>query len=227
MIQRKLKELQTKVQLLWFRRWLLLAVTLVGALVGLLVAQVIITPQYTADNELYFSAYTANKNKTIRDSQLENSRGLAESYAVYMNEQFMYANAEEHQPKTLSKHYSAGELKRAIRISVDSDANVIFFSVTTDNPKDSAIICDFYSEFSMEEIVALTGVGTYEIFNETKIPTHPSFPNPILFTLLGAVLGLMFAVAYALKVKQKIYEEKELKELVRGGKILACVPQFK
>ncbi len=227
MIERKLKEWLVKFQMLWFRRQLLLAITALGALLGLLIALFVVTPQYTANNELYFSAYTARKDKTIRDSQLENSRGLAESYSVYMKEQFMFARAVENQPQTLSHRYTVGELSRAIDIRVDSDANVIFFKVTTNDPKDSAIICDFYSEFSMQQIVDLTGVGTYEIFNETKIPTVPSFPNPILYTLVGALLGLIAAVAFALKVKQKIYGEQEIKILLPGCKILTCVPEFK
>lgn len=227
MIERKLKELQMKFQMLWLRRRLLLAITAIGALVGLCVALFLVTPQYTADNELYFSAYTARKDKSIRDSQLENSRGLAESYSVYMKEPFMFARAEENQPRTLSHHYTAGELGRAIDIRVDSDANVIFFKVTTNDPRDSAIICDFYSEFSMQQIVNLTGVGTYEIFNETKIPTVPSFPDPILYTLVGALMGLIAAVAFALKVKQKIYGEREIKILLPGCKILSSIPEFK
>ncbi|MBQ3055755.1 MAG: hypothetical protein IJC88_06585 [Oscillospiraceae bacterium] len=227
MIARKLKQLQAKLELLWFRRWLILSITLLGAVLGFAVSAFLVTPQYTAENELYFSAYTVNYHKTISDQQLENSRGLAESYSVYMKEAFLLERAEKSQPYTLSKHYTAGELGRAIDIRVDSDANVIFFRVTTENPMDSKLICDFYSEFSMREIVELTGVGSYEIFNETKLPEKPSFPNPILFTLLGALLAFALVVSYALKVRQKIYEEKDIKTLIPKSIIVACVPEFK
>ena len=226
MIGRKLKQMQAKLELLWFRKWLILSVTVIGAVLGFLVASCLVTPQYTAENELYFSAYTGN-HKSVTDLQLENSRGLAESYSVYMGEAFMLERAEEHQPRTLSKHYTAGELSRAISIRVDNDSNVIFFKVTTESPEDSKIICDFYSEFSMREIVELTKVGSYEIFNETKLPEAPSFPNPFLFALLGAVIGLVLTVSYSLKVRQKIYGEKDIKTLIRESKILACVPEFK
>jgi len=227
MIGRKLKRIQTKLELLWFRRWLILSVTVLGAALGFAVSSFLVTPQYTAENELYFSAYTVNYHKTISDQQLENSRGLAESYSVYMKEAFLLERAAEKQPSTLSKHYTAGEFGRAIDIRVDSDANVIFFRVTTGNPVDSKLICDFYSEFSMREIVELTGVGSYEIFNETKLPETPSFPNPILFTLIGALLAFLLVVSYSLKVRQKIYEEKDIKTLIPKCIIVAVVPEFK
>ena len=227
MILHKLKRMLLKLEMLWLRRKLLLAMAIIGALLGLLVALVAIPPQYTTGNQLYFSAYREKEDKSIREKELENSRGLAESYTVYMQESFMYDRAVEHQPKTLSHTYTAKELKNAINISVDSDANVIYFSVTTDNPQDCAIICDFYSEFSMREIVEMTGVGSYEIFNNTKIPTSPSFPNPIVFALLGSLFALALGIAYALKVKQKIYSEREIKELIPRCNILASVAECK
>jgi len=226
-VKRRLKAFRTKLELLWFRRWLILAVAVLGAIVGFLVSSFLMTPQYTAKNELYFSAYTVNYHKTISDQQLENSRGLAESYSVYMKEAFMLERAAAHQPTTLSKHYTAGEISRAIQIRVDSDSNVIFFTVVTENPMDSKILCDFYSEFSMREIVTLTGVGSYEIFNETKLPEKPSFPNPVLFTLLGMLLALVLVLSYSLRVSQKIYGEKDIKTLIPKSIIVAAVPKFK
>ncbi len=227
MIIQKLKQLQLKLEMLWFRRKMLLAVTAIGLLCGLLVALFVVPQQYTTKNQLYFSAYSAKKDKSIRDRQLENSRGLAESYVVYMKEPFMFERAAENQPYTLSKRYTASQIKNAMRISVDADANVIYFSVTTNNPQDSAILCDFYSHFSMSEIVEMTGVGSYEIFNKTKVPTRPSFPNPILFALVGALIALALGIAYALKVKQKIYSEREIKELIPQCNVIASVAQCK
>lgn len=223
MIIQKLKQLQLKLEMLWFRRKMLLSVAIIGLLIGLVSALFLIPPQYTTKNQLYFSAYTVRKDKTIRDKQLENSRGLAESYVEYMKEDFMFERAAENLPRTLSKPYTASQLRNAMNITVDSDANVIFFSVTTGNPQDSAILCDYYSHFSMEEIVKMTGVGSYEIFNKTKVPTRPSFPNPILLALIGALIALILGVAYALKVKQKIYTEREIKELIPNCKIFASV----
>jgi len=227
MIIQKLKQLRLKLEMLWWRRKMLLTVTSVGLLLGLVVALFIIPPQYTTKNQLYFSAYTAREDKTIRDKQLENSRGLAESYVVYMKEAFMFERAAENLPSTLSKPYTASQIRNAMNITVDSDANVIFFSVTTGNPQDSAILCDFYSHFSMAEIVEMTGVGSYEIFNKTRVPTRPSFPNPILFALIGALIALVLGVAYALKVKQKIYTEREIKELIPRCNVIASVAECK
>lgn len=226
-MNRKLKALQTKLELLWFRKWLILSVAVLGAIVGFLVSSFLVTPRYTATNELYFSAYSVDYHKSISDRQLENSRGLAESYSVYMKEAFLLERAEAAQPATLSKHYTAGEIANAIRIRVDSDSNVIFFTVTTEDPMDSKILCDFYSEFSMKEIVDLTGVGSYEIFNETKLPEKASFPNPVLFTLLGLLLGLALVLSFALKVSQKIYAERDVKTLLPKSIIIAAVPEFK
>lgn len=227
MILQKLKQMQMQVELLWFRRKMLISVTAVGLLLGLIVALFIIPPQYTTKNQLYFSAYTEREDKTVRDKQLENSRGLAESYVEYMKEAFMFERAAENQPNTLSKRYTAPQIRNAIRISVDSDANVIYFSVTTGNQQDSAILCDYYSHFSMAEIVKMTGVGSYEIFNRTKVPKHPSFPNPILFALVGALIALALGVAYALKIKQKIYTEREIKELIPRCNVIASVAECK
>ena len=227
MIEQEIKQMTTKLELMWFRRGLIVLVTVIGAILGYLVSTCLVVPRYTAENELYFSAYAESDQKTVTDRQLENSGGLAESYSAYMTEAFLLERAEKQQPSELSHHYTADELKRSIGISVDSDTNVIYFRVTTKDPMDSKLICDFYSEFSMREIVDLTGVGSYEIFNETKIPEKPSFPDPILFTLGGAILALMLAVFYSLNVQQKIYEEKDIKALIPKSVILAGVPGLK
>lgn len=226
MIERKIEQLKTKLELLWFRRWLIVSVTVIGAILGCLISTCLLTPRYTAENELYFSAYTENYHKSISDKQLENSSGLAESYSVYMKEAFLLERAEEQQPSGLSRRYTADEFGRAIDIRVDNNSNVIYFHVTTKDPMDSKLICDFYSEFSMREIVDLTGVGSYEIFNETKLPETPSFPDPLLFTLIGAILALMLVVFYSLNEQQKIYEEKDIKELIPKSVIVAGVPDL-
>lgn len=223
----ELDQMRLKLEMLWLRRKMLLVVTVIGLLLGLFVANFVIPPQYTTKNQLYFSAYTPRADKTIRDRQLENSRGLAESYVEYMKEMFMLERAEKNQPSTLSKYYTAAEIRDAITITVDPDANVIFFSVTTGNAQDSAILCDFYSHFSMAEIVKMTNVGTYEIFNKTKVPTRPTFPDPTLFAILSALIALVLGVAFALKIKQKIYNEREIKELIPNCNVITCVAECK
>lgn len=227
MNQGRLYKIRLKLDALFVRRKLLLLLVGIGMALGVVLATVVISPRYVAKNQVYFYAYAAEETGSVSYMQLLNSESIAESYVVYMKERFMFSNAAEHQPKTLSRVYTAEELQRAISVSVESDINIISVRVKSDDPQDAAILCDFYIDFSMSEILEMTGVGEYQVFNKTKVPTKPIFSDPIMFALVGGILALGIGALFVLSSKAKICSEYEIKEIIPNANVLASVDAMK
>ena len=223
-MSRKLLKLRDRIRLLWFRRWMILGITLGAAVVALCLALFVIPKQYTATSQIYFNAYTANKNKSMTQKQLENSRGLADSYVEYMKEPFMLTRAVKKLPSSLSRQYTAPEIDAAIKIQIIGESDVIQFDTTLDTPADAKILSDYFAKFVMKEMVVLTRVGNYYLFTNASIPSTPSFPIPWIFGLAGGVLGLILSLVLAFSVKQVILEERDIKQIIRGGKVLGIIP---
>lgn len=223
-MNRGLLHFQRRLWILWERRWMIVGVTIGAAVLALCIALFFLPKRYTASTQIYFSAYSENKNKSRTQIQLEKSRGIAESYIVYMNESYLIKRAAENQPGTLTRRYSAQEIADALSIFRVSDSDVIQFDVTLSVPEDAKLLSEYFSEFAIKEIIAMTRVGNYYLFSNATVPTSPSFPIPWSFALSGGILGLVLSALFAMEFRYVVFAEKEIKRIVGDPKEPGQIP---
>jgi hypothetical protein len=66
----------------------------------------------------------------------------------------------------------------------------------------------------------------FRLLDPASLPTKPSFPDRMKMSLWGLLVGILFAgaaVAISEAVDDKLYNEKELKEIV-SARVLASIP---
>lgn len=97
-----------------------------------------------------------------------------------------------------SYHVTTAELKKAISVKTQQNSQVFTLNVKTNNPEKSAAIANTIASVFKSQIKNIMSVNNVTIISRASTPKAPSFPNKKLFTLAGALLGLILSFAYAL-----------------------------
>ena len=97
-----------------------------------------------------------------------------------------------------SYHVTTAQLKQAISVQTQQNSQVFTLNVKTDNAEKSAAIANTVASVFKKQIKHIMSVNNVTIISRASTPKAPSFPNKKLFTLAGAVLGLVLSFAYAL-----------------------------
>ena len=88
---------------------------------------------------------------------------------------------------------TTSQLSNAITIKTQTNSQVFSVSVETDNPKKSAAAANTIASVFKKRIKKIMNVNNVTIVARAATPTKPSSPNVKLFTLAGAVLGLLIS----------------------------------
>lgn len=121
------------------------------------------------------------------------------SYKTILNQQFLKTIADSSQTSQgygRSYNISAAELKNDIKISTQQNSQVFSVTITTSDPNLSAATANTIARVFKKQIKKIMSVGNVTIVSRAAAPDSPSFPNVKLFTLAGAVLGLLLSAIY-------------------------------
>lgn len=88
---------------------------------------------------------------------------------------------------------TTSQLSDAITIKTQTNSQVFSVSVETDNPKKSAAAANTIAQVFKNRIKKIMNVNNVTIVARATTPNKPSSPNVKLFTLAGAVLGLLLS----------------------------------
>lgn len=88
---------------------------------------------------------------------------------------------------------TTSQLSDAITIKTQTNSQVFSVSVETDNPKKSAAAANTIAQVFKNRIKKIMNVNNVTIVARAATPNKPSSPNVKLFTLAGAVLGLLIS----------------------------------
>ncbi len=88
---------------------------------------------------------------------------------------------------------STKELKEAISVATQQNSQVFSLQVKTDDPAKSAAVANVVANEFKDQIKKIMSVNNVTIVSRANTPDNPSFPNVKLFTLAGAVIGLLLS----------------------------------
>ena len=89
---------------------------------------------------------------------------------------------------------TTSQLSDAITIKTQTNSQVFSVSVETDNPKKSAAAANTIASVFKSRIKKIMNVNNVTVVARATTPSKPSSPNVKLFTLAGAVLGLLISI---------------------------------
>lgn len=182
---------------------MLIVWTLLAGILGFVVAQFVVVPKYTATTEILVNQKHTNDNNgqaynnQQADIQMINTYKDLITNQVILNQVSQQLNsAKTAREYGRSYNMPVAKLKDSIKISTQQNSQVFSVAVKTDNPDLSAATANTIAQVFKKQIKKIMSVNNVTIVSRATAPDSPSFPNVKLFTLAGAVLGLLFSAIY-------------------------------
>lgn len=207
--------------------------TAIMGVIGFMVAEFVVTPQYTASTQILVNQKHDNSNgqayndhqadvqvintyKDIITNQVilsKASKQLSNPVKVITPaKKVVYeTNTDGHRVllraakpavieriNTKSYNVSIAELKKAVSVQTQQNSQVFTLNVKTDNAEKSAAIANTVASVFKQQIKHIMSVNNVTIISRASTPKAASFPNKKLFTLAGAMLGLILSFIYVL-----------------------------
>ena len=88
---------------------------------------------------------------------------------------------------------STKELKESISVATQQNSQVFSLEVKTDDPAKSAAVANTVANVFKGQIKKIMSVNNVTIVSRASTPGNSSFPNVKLFTLAGAIIGLLLS----------------------------------
>lgn len=183
-------DLQDLFGLLLHRAWIICLAAIVTGFAGFMVSFFFVTPQYESTTSVYIST---NKQKetsmTYSDAQLATQ--LTKDYEELIVGRYVLERVIN--MYALDESYEA--LKTRVQVTNTSDTRIINITVKDPNPQNAQIIANSIRDIASEHIKTVTDVEAVNVADEANLPTKPSEPSVPKWTLLGALIGIVLAVA--------------------------------
>lgn len=177
--------------------------TLIAGVLGFVVAQFVVVPKYTATTEILVNQKHSNDNNGQAYTNQQADIQMINTYKdIITNQVILNKVSHELNSTNTTREYgrsysmSASKLKNAIKISNQQNSQVFSVAVETDDPNLSAATANTIAQVFRKQIKKIMSVNNVTIVSRATAPDSPSFPNVKLFTLAGAVLGLLLSAIY-------------------------------
>lgn len=183
------------------KKWkVFLCCSVAGAIAAFLVANFLVAPTYnsqsrffvTVKNDISVNADTANGVASANTKTTYTTKMIPTYFTLLQTNQF-YQNLQQ----AMGSDLSLAALKNAISYTQSTDTSVFTVSVTTKDPDISKRIADYLTESVPKTI---TDSDTLIDVKNIDPPMKGGAvgANSLLYGLIGLVLGLALAYAYAL-----------------------------
>lgn len=176
---------------------------LATGIIGFAVAEFVVVPKYTATTEILVNQKHANNNNGQAYNDQQADVQMINTYKDIITNQVILGKVS-HQlngvktEKEYGRTYdmTADQLKSAIKISNQQNSQVFSVAVTTNDAQESAAAANTIAQVFKKQVKKIMSINNVTIVSRAAESARPSFPNIKLFTLAGAVLGLLISVIY-------------------------------
>ena len=177
--------------------------TLLAGVLGFVVAQFVVVPKYTATTEILVNQKHTNDNNGQAYNNQQADIQMINTYKdIITNQVILNKVSRELNSTATAREYGrsynmpVAKLKDAIKISTQQNSQVFSVAVKTDDPNLSAATANIIARIFRQQIKKIMSVNNVTVVSRATAPDSPSFPNVKLFTLIGAVLGLLLSAIY-------------------------------
>lgn len=178
---------------------ILVCIVLLGG-VGFGLAKFVITPQYSASTQILVNQRHTT-NGQVFDNQQADIQMVNTYKKIITNHQMLNLSRKQLAAPDNSNvpayQLSMKELKRAVSVKTSQNSQIFILQAKAHNAQESSVIANTVTDVFKHRIKRIMGFDNVTITSRAVTPSKQSFPNVKLFTLGGAILGLLVGVAYA------------------------------
>lgn len=223
--QRKIEvDLFAVFQLLWKRKWTIVASGLISSIVIFLVTVLFVTPLYSASVTLYANnSNSSDINTSITSQDISASVQLVDTYAAIILSDPVLDQVIELNGLDISGQ----ELLDCIEITSVNNTEVFKITVDYSSPDKAANIANSIASIAPIKIADIVEGCSVKIVSNAKVPTDKSFPNNKMALLIGMIIGVAISVLTIFitsLLDTRIKSESDLQEW--EFPVLGVIPAF-
>lgn len=180
--------------------WRMLGLWMVGlGVIAWALAAFVLPPQYTATTQLLVNQRSEKDTNGQAYNNQQADIQLITTYKDIITNQVIL-KAASHQlanPKGNNRgySYSPDQLKKSLNVKTQQNSQVFALNAKASTPEAAEAIANTVAGVFRTKVKKIMNVNNVTVVAAATSPQKPSFPNPKLFALGGAVLGLVLALA--------------------------------
>ena len=182
-------------QVLKKRLGMIIALSLVAAVLSGVFTVFVMTPQYAVSTQLLVSQRDTDPANTIQSADIRTNLELINTYNVIIKSNRILENVSEE----LDLNLSAAALSDKISVTNENQSQVVTVRVTDTDPLRAERIANTTVSVFQEEIYELMNVDNVNVLNlaEVGVNPQPVSPNLTMNIAIAFVLGAMVGVGIA------------------------------
>lgn len=209
------------------KAWLVVLVSVFGAVLALLVTVFAITPKYESSAMFYVNnnAFSVgDASFSLSSGDLTTSRNLVESYIVILNTRESLNDVIDYAGVDLT--YT--DVREMLSAASVNETEIFEVVVTSTDPAEAEKIANAIAYILPKRISSIIEGTSAKVVDAAVMPVKPSSPSYTSNTIIGFLLGLVLAVGVI--VLQEIFDvsvrvEDDIKQCCKHP-ILASVPDM-
>ena len=215
-------DLKRLVNAVLYRWWIILLATLLCGTAAFCYAWFGLTPTYSSSVQLYVNNNYVD-SPGYSSAQLTAAKDLAATYMVILESRNVLDVVSE---KT-GGAYSYGQLKGMVSASAVNETEVFQVWVTGTNYRDVAIIANYIADVLPEKITSIVEGSSVRVVDYAVENPNPVGPSYKKYMLLGAAVGMVLSMAFAILtdiLDKTIKSEEYLIQVYGKLPLLAVIP---
>jgi len=211
------------IKTVWKRKFIILLIALVAAVLALGYSLFIAKPSYQSTTRIYVVNRQQTDNNTLTNQDLQAGSYLVKDYKeIILSDTVM---SEVINSENLSM--TPSQLKRVVKVDSPRDTRILSISVSDRDPQKASNLANRVREVASEQIKRVTKVNDVTTLEEAKPTNIKSSPKTRRNTLLAAALGFLLSAGYIV-VRELLDDRVRYAEDVEDGLglvLLGVVPQ--
>lgn len=204
--------------------WILIvATTLIFAILGFLYSQFLVTPKYQASvNMIVQTNNVQTVDENVSNEYVNSAKNLAKTYSQILNS----SKVQNEVINDLGLDLSSYELKKLAVAEPVTDSQIVRVTVTTENADLSKSIADAYLRLGPEALNDLVEAGKCNAVSGVEVKKDSIRPGMKRTVALMGLVGLALSFAFALFREMQnhfIVTNDDVKEIL-GLPVLGVIP---
>ena len=173
--------------------WMIILAAVTGAMLVLAVTYFLITPKYESSAMFYVnnnSISVGEATLSIDSNDITASKSLVNTYIVILNTRETLNDVIDY--AGVNRKYT--EIEDMIRAESVDDTEVFQVVVTTEDPEEANVIANAIAYILPKRISSIVEGTSAKVVEAAVVAARPSSPSYTMNTLIGFLLGIVFAV---------------------------------
>ena len=215
------------VKVVWKRIWAVVAVSLITAVMGFVMAAFVIKPTYSASIMLYVNNSTFSAGDlgfSISSSNLTAAQSLTKTYTVLLkNRTTLELLIDE-----TNVDYTWEEIYDMIESGPVNETEVMQVTVTCDDAHEAAHIANGIAKVLPKRVAEVIEGASMEVVDNAIVDTEKVAPSVTMYTAIGFVVGMLLSVVtlIVIALMDNTIHDEEYVIRTFGYPILAQVPNL-